>query len=44
MKYILIMPTGKVMLFYIEAVAQMYKTIHGGVIVNDIKEEVVCNG
>jgi hypothetical protein len=40
MKYTLIMPNGKVMLFYVESVAQTYQKINGGVIVtNEILKE-----
>ncbi len=35
MTYTLITKTGKIMQFYIEAVAKMYQTINGGVIVTD---------
>ena len=33
MKYILIMKTGKVMTFYVKAVAELYLTIYGGTLV-----------
>jgi hypothetical protein len=33
MKYTLIMPNGKIMLFYVESVAQTYQKINGGVII-----------
>jgi hypothetical protein len=35
MKYTLIMPNGKIMQFYLEAIAELYQTINGGVIVTD---------
>ena len=35
MKYTLIMANGKVMCFYIKAMAEVYQQINGGVIVTD---------
>jgi len=43
MKYILITKKGKVMCFYVKAVAEMYQVIEGGVICNEeteVKETV----
>lgn len=34
MKYILILPNGKVMTFYVEAVMQTFKQAYGGTIVD----------
>ena len=33
MKYTLITTKGKVMMFYIKAVAELYQTINGGVVI-----------
>jgi hypothetical protein len=33
MKYTLILPTGKIMQFYVQSVAELYKKTHGGVLV-----------
>jgi hypothetical protein len=38
MKYVLITKTGRVMCFYVKAVAELYQTLNGGVICS---EEVV---
>lgn len=35
MKYTLIMASGKVMCFYIQAMAELYQQINGGVIVTN---------
>lgn len=35
MKYLLITKRGTVMCFYVKSVAEMYLTIHGGVLYND---------
>lgn len=40
MRPILILPNGKIMVFHIRAVADLYQTIHGGTIVNTIPCEV----
>ena len=41
MKYTLITPTGKIMTFYVEAIANLYKEIKGGVVFSQqILEEV----
>jgi hypothetical protein len=40
MKYILITSKGKIMTFYVEDVAKLYKQLHGGVIVNELNKEV----
>ena len=44
MKYILITKNGKVMCFFIKAVAEMYQVIEGGVLcveeIDEIKETV----
>ena len=41
MKYTLIMRNGKIMQFYIQAMAEMYQNLYGGVIVtNDVLNEV----
>lgn len=41
MSYTLIMPTGRIMQFYIAATAELYRTIYGGVIVTpEILSEV----
>lgn len=37
MEFTLILPSGRRMQFYVEAVAQMYQTIYGGVLLK-------CNG
>jgi len=39
MKYVLITKTGKVMCFYVKAVAEMYQVINGGVICCEEIEE-----
>lgn len=36
MRPILILPNGKIMVFHVRAVADLYQTIHGGTIVNTI--------
>ena len=42
MKYVLITKTGRVMCFYIKAVAETYQVINGGVICCDeIEKELV---
>lgn len=42
MKYVLITKTGRVMCFYVKAVAEMYQTINGGVICSEeIEMEMV---
>jgi len=33
MQYTLIMRNGKIMQFYVEAVAELYQTIYGGVVI-----------
>jgi len=33
MRYTLLMPTGKVMLFYVEGVANLYRNLYGGVVI-----------
>lgn len=33
MKYTLLMPNGKIMLFYIESVANLYQRLNGGVVI-----------
>jgi hypothetical protein len=39
MQYTLIMPNGKIMQFYLQAMAEMYQRLNGGVVVtNDIFE------
>jgi hypothetical protein len=38
MKYILITKTGKVMCFYVKAVAEMYQVIEGGIICDEVIE------
>ena len=48
MKYILITSKGSVKTFYVEAVAELYKTICGGVVIKELyvdKERVneCCN-
>lgn len=43
MRYILILKTGKVMVFNVEACAKLYETIYGGTLVREIIEEVVYN-
>ena len=35
MKYILILPNGKIMTFYVEAVMQTFKQAYGGTIVEE---------
>lgn len=35
MKYTLITKTGKIQQFYIKAVADMYQTINGGVVISE---------
>lgn len=35
MKYTLITKTGKIMQFYVKAVADMYQTINGGVVFSE---------
>jgi len=41
MQYTLIMPTGKIMQFYILGMAELYQKINGGVVVtNDVLNEV----
>lgn len=35
MKYTLISKNGKVMTFFVKAVAELYQTINGGVIITD---------
>ena len=41
MQYTLIMRKGKVMQFYIQAMAELYQNLYGGVIVtNDVLNEV----
>jgi hypothetical protein len=39
MRYILILKTGKVMVFSVEACAKLYETIYGGTLVSEIIEE-----
>ena len=45
MQYTLITATGKVYTFYVQAVAELYQTINGGVIVTDdiLVDEVAQN-
>ena len=38
MRYILIAPDGEEMRFHIKALAEMYQTIHGGVVVDSWTE------
>jgi hypothetical protein len=33
MRYTLLMPNGRIMLFYIESVANLYQRLHGGVVI-----------
>ncbi len=33
MRYTLLMPTGKIMLFYVEGVANLYQRLYGGVVI-----------
>jgi hypothetical protein len=33
MNYTLILPSGKIMQFYVQTIAELYKQIHGGVLV-----------
>lgn len=40
MRPILILPNGKVMVFFVRSVAELYRTIHGGTIVNTIPCQV----
>jgi hypothetical protein len=40
MRPILILPNGTVMVFHVRAVAELYRTIHGGTIVNTIPCQV----
>jgi hypothetical protein len=46
MKYTLILPSGKVMCFFVESVAKLYQTIYSGIIMTDEilieKEKEVC--
>ncbi len=39
MKYILITAEGRVMTFYLKALAEEYRIAYGGVIINEVKEE-----
>lgn len=32
MRYTLLMPNGKIMLFYVEGVARLYRNLNGGVV------------
>jgi hypothetical protein len=41
MKYVLITKTGRVMCFYVKAVAELYLSINGGVICSEQIEELV---
>ena len=41
MKYVLITKTGRVMCFYVKAVAELYLAINGGVICSEEIEELV---
>jgi len=41
MKYVLITKTGRVMCFYVKAVAELYLSINGGVICCEEIEELV---
>lgn len=44
MKYTLITSNGKVMLFYIRGVAEIYNTLYGGVIIStDLSEKNMCS-
>ena len=43
MKYTLITPTGKIMTFYVEAIANLYKEIKGGVVFSQQVLETVDN-
>ena len=45
MEYTLITARGRVMMFYVRAVAELYRSIEGGVIVTkDVLKECVENG
>jgi hypothetical protein len=35
MQYTLIMPNGKIMQFYVRATAETYKTLYGGVLIDN---------
>jgi hypothetical protein len=35
MKYILILPTGRIMAFYIQGLAQSYQRAYGGVLIQE---------
>ena len=35
MSYTLILPTGKILQFYVKSVAELYKKTHGGVLVTN---------
>jgi hypothetical protein len=35
MQYTLIMPNGKIMQFYLQAMAEMYQSLNGGVVVTN---------
>ena len=41
MKYILITKNGKVLTFFVKAVAETYQKAYGGTIVNEQQEELV---
>jgi hypothetical protein len=40
MEYTLIMPSGRRMQFYVESVAEMYRTIYGGVLLKNNKAQL----
>jgi hypothetical protein len=42
MRYVLITKTGKVMVFHVKAVAELYLTINGGVICSESEEKVIA--
>jgi hypothetical protein len=44
MKYVLITKTGRVMCFYVKAVAELYQVTHGGVLCVEESEvkELIC--
>jgi hypothetical protein len=33
MRYTLLMPTGRIMLFYVKGVADLYRNLYGGVVI-----------
>ena len=42
MRYVLITSKGSVKTFYIEAVADLYQTIYGGVVIKEIYVDTEC--